>query len=46
MADFAQVLAALDARHGTDGLARYAEQASTLAEDTLHSEPFLVEMRR
>ncbi len=45
MADFALVLAAVDKALGTTGLARYAEQASTMATDTLDSEPFLVALR-
>mgnify|MGYP001766030328 CR=1 FL=1 len=45
MADFARVLAALDARHGTDGLGRYTGQARTLAEDTLDADVFLTAMR-
>lgn len=45
MADFATVLAAVDAVLGTAGLARYAEQARTIAEDTLAADPFLVAIR-
>lgn len=45
MADFAVILAALDQRHGTDGLGRYAGQARTMAEDSLDSDPFLLAMR-
>lgn len=45
MADFAEVLAALDERHGTAGLGLYADQSRTMAEDTLDAEPFLARLR-
>ncbi len=46
MADFARVLAALDQMHGnTEGLDRYAEQARTLAADTLSAEPVVLAMQ-
>jgi len=45
MADFALVLAAVDEVLGTAGLARYAEQATTMATDSLDSEPFLVALQ-
>lgn len=41
MADFAHILAGVDQRHGTDGLARYMEQAREMAVDTLESDIFL-----
>jgi hypothetical protein len=44
MADFARILAAVDQLHGTDGLSRYIEQALTMAEDSLTSDPFLERM--
>lgn len=44
MADFARILAALDQRHGTDGLRRYSEQATTMAEDVIAGSPFLAEL--
>ena len=44
MADFASVLAALDQLQGTNGLARFAEQAKAMAEDSLSADPFLVAM--
>jgi hypothetical protein len=45
MADFALVLAAVDKVLGTTGIARYAEQATTMATDSLDSEPFLVALQ-
>lgn len=45
MADFALVLAAVDEVQGTTGLARYTEQATTTATDSLDSEPFLVALQ-
>jgi hypothetical protein len=42
MADYAHVLAAVDQLHGTNGLDRYAEQAKTMAADSLSADPFLV----
>jgi len=44
MADFARVLAAVDQVLGTDGFARFTEQARTMAEDSLSSDPFLARM--
>lgn len=44
MADFARVLAALDQRHSTDGLARYIDQTKLLAADSLASDPFISRM--
>jgi hypothetical protein len=44
MADFALILAAIDQLRGTDGLTRFAEQARTMAEDSLSSEPFIAAM--
>jgi hypothetical protein len=44
MADFAHILAAIDQLRGTDGLTRYADQAQTMAEDSLSSDPFLAAM--
>jgi hypothetical protein len=41
MADFARVLAALDLRHGEDGLMRYVEQGAKIAADSLASDPFV-----
>lgn len=43
MADFARVLAALDAGTG-DGLARYMDKARTLSADSLAAEPFITAM--
>lgn len=45
MADFARVLAAVDDRLSTSGLARFAEQARTMAEDSLDADPFLAILR-
>lgn len=44
MADFSHIVAALDQRNGTEGLARYSDQARTLAEDSLTADPFLAAM--
>jgi hypothetical protein len=44
MADFALILAAVDQVLDTDGLARFAERARTMAEDTLSSDPFIAAM--
>jgi hypothetical protein len=41
MADFARILAATDEHQGTNGLARFTEQARSMAEDSLSSDPFL-----
>lgn len=41
MADFARVLAGVDHVLGTQGLARFAGQARSMAEDTLSADPFL-----
>jgi hypothetical protein len=40
MADFARILAAVDAELSTDALARYASQAADLAADSLSGDPF------
>lgn len=40
MADFAQIVAALDTVRGTDALRRYTEQANEIAADTLTASPF------
>ena len=45
MADFARVLAAVDAELGTNGLARYMSRASQLYEDSLQSDPFVESLR-
>ena len=45
MADFALVVAGVDRMLGTGGLARFAEQARTMAEDSLDADPFLAAMR-
>lgn len=45
MADFARILAAVDLILGTDGLARFSEQANTMAEDSLSADPFLAAVR-
>ena len=45
MADFARVLAAVDAELGTNGLARYMSRASQLSEDSLQSDPFIESLR-
>ncbi len=45
MADFARVLAAVDAECGTAGLPRYVAQARSMAEDSLDADPFLVATR-
>ncbi len=45
MADFAHILAAVDAELGTAGLARYTAMARTMAEDTLDADPFLVALK-
>jgi len=39
MADYARILAAVDAELGTDALTRYASQAATLAADGLSGDP-------
>jgi hypothetical protein len=44
MADFARVLAAVDQIRGTTGLKRFADQARTMAEDSLSADPFLAKM--
>jgi hypothetical protein len=44
MADFALILAALDQLQGTSGLARFLDQAASMAEDSLSSNPFLGRM--
>jgi hypothetical protein len=44
MADFARILAAIDQVLGTEGFARFAEQARTMAEDFLSADPFLAAM--
>jgi hypothetical protein len=44
MADFARVLAVVDQLFGTDGLARFMEQAQLMAEDSLSSNPFLARL--
>jgi hypothetical protein len=41
MADFAQLVAALDQLLGTHGLDRYLEQSKMMAEDSLSDDPFL-----
>jgi hypothetical protein len=45
MADFARVLAAVDAVLGTDGLSRYARRSADLAADGLSGDPFAVRMQ-
>lgn len=45
MADFALVLAGVDQLMHTDGLTRYADQAKTMAEDSLDADPFLAALR-
>lgn len=45
MADFARVLAAVDAELGTNGLARYMSRASQLCEDSLQADPFIESLR-
>jgi hypothetical protein len=40
MADYARILAAVDAELGTAALQRYADRAAVLAAETLESEPF------
>ena len=44
MADFARVLAAIDQLLGTAAFTRFTEQARTMAEDSLSSDPFLAVM--
>ena len=44
MADFAHVLAAVDRIQGSDGLARYRDQAGALASDAVASDPVLSAM--
>jgi hypothetical protein len=44
MADFARVLAAVDQLSGTNGLARFIEQAKVMAQDLLSADPFLAAM--
>ena len=46
MADFARILAAVDELLGTNGLERYAEQARTMAEDSLSSDPLIARMKQ
>jgi hypothetical protein len=46
MADYAQILAAVDKVLGTDGLQRYLDRASSLAADSLTADPFVVELKR
>ena len=41
MADFAVILTALDQMLGTGGFTRFTEQAKSMAEDSLSSDPFL-----
>lgn len=41
MADFARVLACVDAQLGANGLARYMSRANQLSEDSLQSDPFI-----
>lgn len=45
MADFAKVLAAVDAELGTDGLARYRRRGLELTEDALSDDPFIAKLR-
>ncbi|WKG08184.1 ATP-binding protein [Nocardia sp. PE-7] len=45
MADYAMILAAVDIVLGTNGITRYADQARTLAVDTLDGVPFLAALR-
>jgi hypothetical protein len=45
MADFANVLAAVDAELGTDALSRYASQSATLAADNLSSDVLAVRIQ-
>jgi hypothetical protein len=45
MADFARILAAVDQLLGTNGLGRYAEQARSMAEDSLSSDPLIARMK-
>jgi hypothetical protein len=42
MADFARILAAVDAVLGTAGLSRYADRADSLAVDSLSGDPFVI----
>lgn len=44
MADFAQVLAALDQVKGTHALQRYLEQGTELAADSLTADPFIAQL--
>jgi hypothetical protein len=44
MADFARVLAAVDAQLGTQGMGRYTARAGRLAEDSLTSDSFIAHM--
>jgi hypothetical protein len=44
MADFAHVLAAVDQLYGTNGLTRFMDQASAMAQDMLSADPFLAAM--
>jgi hypothetical protein len=45
MADFARILASVDQLLGTTGLDRYAEQARSMAEDSLSSDPLIARMK-
>lgn len=45
MADFAQLLAAVDSQLGTSGLARYMARANQLCEDSLQADPFIEQLR-
>ncbi len=45
MADFADVLAAVDAELGTDALARYSRQSAALAADSLSSDQFAMRIQ-
>jgi hypothetical protein len=44
MADFAHVLATLDALYDTEGLARFNEQAKAMAADSLSADPLIAAM--
>jgi hypothetical protein len=45
MADFARILASVDQLLGTTGLDRYAEQARSMAEDSLSSDPLIARVK-
>lgn len=45
MADFARILAAVDAELGTDALKRYGSTAADLAADSLSGDPFAVRLQ-